>query len=314
MIYINSLSLLEKRIDYYGDPLRDFGLPHFLERFAFKNPKKLDHQQAVDGAASSAHKRYISFGARGKPVKSLTKANCTEDEMFIFNYLEHKRKQAELIEQTKKQQKVEVETKEAADDELKEGEVDDDEFESYLHDFFGKKLKKGADGEHDEEDLNFLQELGGELQTDKSKKKDKKKKQTDDDEMDDEWDDGAEDLDEDEEADELSIAGAEDQSDDETGSIDLEPMDDNDEDDDDAGDDDEGFIMGDDSDDSEAPDSPDDDDGDDEEDSPPKKKKSRKDVAMDERNFAQKLKHSDGAYELIIYKLFILIYVYLIRF
>ncbi|EDW18373.1 uncharacterized protein Dmoj_GI12122 [Drosophila mojavensis] len=284
--------LLEKRIDYYGDPLRDFGLPHFLERFAFKNPKKLDHQQAVDGAASVAHKRYTSFGARGKPVKSLTKATCTEDEMFIFNYLEHKRKQVELMEQTKKQKKVEkVESTEAADDELKEGEVDDDEFESYLDDFFGKKLKKGADGEQDEEELNFLQELGGELQTDKSKKKDKKKKQTEDDEMEDEWDDGAEDEDEEEEADELSDAGADDQSDDETGSIDLEPIDNDEDDDDDGDDDDEGLIMGDDSDDSEGPESPDDDD--DDEDSPPKKKKSRKDGAMDERNFAQKLKHSD---------------------
>lgn len=294
--------------------MRDFGLPHFLERFAFKNPKKLDHQQAVDGAASVAHKRYTSFGARGKPVKSLTKATCTEDEMFIFNYLEHKRKQVELMEQTKKQKKVEkVESTEAADDELKEGEVDDDEFESYLDDFFGKKLKKGADGEQDEEELNFLQELGGELQTDKSKKKDKKKKQTEDDEMDDEWDDGAEDEDEEEEADELSDAGADDQSDDETGSIDLEPIDNDEDDDDDGDDDDEGLIMGDDSDDSEGPESPDDDD--DDEDSPPKKKKSRKDGAMDERNFAQKLKHSDGAYELImIYNSFILIYVYLILF
>ncbi|XP_030570913.1 uncharacterized protein F23B12.7 isoform X2 [Drosophila novamexicana] len=281
--------LMEQRIDYYGDPLRDFGLPHFLERFAFKNPKKLDHQQAVEGAASAAHKRYTAFGARGKPVKSLTKTTCTEDEMFIFNYLEHKRKQAELMEQSKKQPKIEEKAPETVDDDLKEGEVDDDEFESYLDDFFGKKLKQGGDDDQDEEELNYLEELGGELQADKSKKKQKKKKQTEDDDMDDDWDDDAED----EDADDLSGAEADDQSDDETGSIDLEPLDDNDEDDDDDDDDDAGSIsMDDDSDASEAPDSPDEDE-DDDDDAPPKTKKLRKDATLNERNFAQKLKHSN---------------------
>ncbi|EDV96463.1 uncharacterized protein F23B12.7 [Drosophila grimshawi] len=282
--------LLEKRIDYYGDPLRDFALPHFLERFAFKNPKKLDHQQAVE----ASHRKYTSFGARGKPVKSLTKTTCTEDEMFIFNYLEHKRKQADLMEQTKKepQPKVEEETPEAADvDDLKEGEVDDDEFESYLDGFFGKKLKEGSDGEQDEDELNFLEELGGELQADKAKKKQKKKKQeTEGDDMEDIDDDWGNDDAEEEDADEQSDAEAEDQSDDETGSIDLQPLDEMEDDDDD--DDEEGAIpMGVDSDLSDAPESPDEDEDDDED--APKSKKSRKNAIMDERGFAQKLKHSN---------------------
>ncbi|XP_034481769.1 uncharacterized protein F23B12.7 [Drosophila innubila] len=278
--------MLEKRIDYYGDPLRDFGLPHFLERFAFKNPKKLEHQPMVEGVS---HKRYTSFGARGKPVRSLTKSNCTEDEMFIFNYLEQKRKHAESMEQqSKKQMKVEQETEEAAEDEdLKEGEVDDDEFENYLDNFFGKKLKDGDDAEQDEEELNYLQELGGELQADKSKKKQKKNKQTEDDDMEDmadDWDD-----DDDEDAGEMS--GGDEQSDDETGSIDLEPLDDNDDDDIDDDDDEAGSISmdGGDSDSSEAPESPDEDDDED----APKSKKSRKDSMLNERGFAQKLKHSN---------------------
>ncbi|ALC44861.1 CG7839, partial [Drosophila busckii] len=278
--------VLEKRIDYYGDPLRDFGLPHFLERFAFKNPKKLDNQQSAEGAASLPHKRYTAFGARGKPVKSLTKVNCTEDEMFIFNYLEQKRKQVELFEQSKKQPKVEAELpEEAADDDLKEGEVDDDEFEAYLDGYFGKKLKAGDDAE-DEDDINYLEELGGELQAEKQKKKQKKSKDADDDDdmedMDQDWDDDAEDA-------ELSDAEADEQSDDETGSIDLEKIENDDDDDDD---DDEGSIsMGDDSDDSEAPESPDDMSDDDED--APKVKKSRKEGVLDERNFAKKLKHSN---------------------
>ncbi|KAH8418194.1 hypothetical protein KR222_000146, partial [Zaprionus bogoriensis] len=304
--------LQEKRIDYYGDPLRDFGLPHFLERFAFKNPKQLQQQPAAEAAASaSAHKRYTSYGARGKPVKSLTKATCTEDEMFIFNYLEHKRRQAELVEQSKKQPKAEPEAAEGeGDDVLQEGEVDDDEFESYLDGFFGKKLKEGEDGA-DEDELNFLEELGGELQSEKAKKKQKKKKADDDDEdeddMADDWaDDGAEDDDDEE------LSGADEQSDDETGSVDLQPLDDDDEDDDD---DDAGSISmdGGDSDSSDAPESPDEDEQDDD---APKSKKSRKDTQLNERSFANKLKHSSGAYSTTyhIYYISIIIYIYIYSF
>ncbi|KAH8365586.1 hypothetical protein KR093_002259, partial [Drosophila rubida] len=289
--------LLEKRIDYYGDPLRDFGLPHFLERFAFKNPKKLEHQPAAEGAASVAHKRYTSFGARGKPVRSLTKLNCTEDELFIFNYLEQKRKQAELMEKSKKQPELEQEevAEEAADDDLKEGEVNDDEFENYLDNFFGKKGKQGADDAEDEDELNYLQELGGELQADKANKKQKNKKSVDDmDDMEDDWEDDAEDVDEDDdEEDEAEMSGGEDQSDDETGSIDLEPLDNIEDDDDDDDDDDEAgsiSLGGGESDSSEAPESPDDEEDDD---APPKSKKSRKDGMLNERGFAQKLKHSN---------------------
>ncbi|XP_017058987.1 uncharacterized protein F23B12.7 [Drosophila ficusphila] len=289
--------LQQSRIDYYGDPLRDFGLPHFLERFAFKNPKKLDAPQAAE-SATVAHKRYTAHGARGKPVRSLTKGNCTEDEMFIFNFLEHKRRQAEIVAENKKQKGVKKEDEEAGEDAdggeeyLKEGEVDDDEFEAYLDGYFGKKFKEGVDEEQDEEELNFLQELGGEMKKDKSKDKKKKKQaekaEDDMDDIDDDW--GDDDLGEDED-DEMEGAG-EDQSDDETGSIDLEPLDDDDDDDDVE----EGSISDgapDDSDSSDAPESPDEDE-DEDEDSPPRSKKSRKDSSemVGGRSFAKTLKQS----------------------
>ncbi|XP_016987610.1 uncharacterized protein F23B12.7 [Drosophila rhopaloa] len=292
--------LQQSRIDYYGDPLRDFGLPHFLERFAFKNPKKLEAPQAAE-SASVAHKRYMAHGARGRPVKSLTKTNCTEDEMFIFNFLEHKRRQAEIVNQNKKQKEVKKdetdngEDGEAGDEYLKEGEVDDDEFEAYLDGYFGKKFKEGVDEEQDEEELNFLQELGGEMQKEKSKDK-KKKKQADKaeedmDDIEDDW--GDDNLGDD---DEMDVDG---QSDDDTGSIDLEPLDDDDDDEGsvdleplDEDDDDEGSISDggrDDSDSSDGPESPDEDD-----DAPPRSKKSRKDPSdmVGGRTFAKTLKQS----------------------
>ncbi|KAH8303607.1 hypothetical protein KR018_006335 [Drosophila ironensis] len=275
--------LEQSRIDYYGDPLRDFGLPHFLERFAFKNPKKLE-QQAAENAAV-AHKRYMAHGGRGKPVKSLTKTNCTEDEMFIFNFLEHKRAQAEIVSRNKHQKglkKEDPEAEEAGEGEeyLKEGEVDDDEFEAYLDGYFGKKFKEGADAGEEQDELNFLEELGGEMQSEK--KKEKKKAGKSEEDMEDEDDDWGDDGLDEEDDDEMMGAG-EDQSDDETGSIDLEPLDD-----------DEGSISdGDTSDMPESPDEDDDDDEDDEdEDAPPKSKKSRKDAGLDGRSFAKTLKQS----------------------
>ncbi|XP_037933758.1 uncharacterized protein F23B12.7 [Teleopsis dalmanni] len=279
--------LNQKRIDYYGDPLRDFGLPHFLERFAFKNPKKLDKQKAE--TPTLAHKRYLAYGARGKPVKSLTKQNCAEEEMYIFNFLENKRKQAAHMKQKKTGEK----DGDDDDETLKGGDIDDDEFEDYLDGFFGKKAKAAAQAERaEEEELDFLKELGGEFKDEKKKKI--KKKKSDDDE-----DDGAADIDADwgddvAENDNDDLDGSDsDMSDDEDGSIDFDNDDDNDSMDDsnngsEAEDDiDEMSVSGDD----DIADNDDDDDDDDS--SPPKSKKSRKQLhAMNEKNFAKTLKHS----------------------
>ncbi len=37
------------------------------------------------------NKNYTASGSRGLPVKELTASNCTEDERFIFEYLQQKR-------------------------------------------------------------------------------------------------------------------------------------------------------------------------------------------------------------------------------
>ncbi|XP_039965258.1 uncharacterized protein F23B12.7 [Bactrocera tryoni] len=284
--------LNQKRIDYYGDPLRDFGLPHFLERFAFKNPKKLDNQK--DEAPVISHKRYVAFGTRGKPIKSLTKSNCTEDEMYIFNFLEQKRTQAASNKTKKKADDVENED----DDELlKEGEVGDDEFEEYLGSYFGKKAKAAADAEDaEEEELDFLKELGGELKSqDKSKKKKKGANKDDD-------DDAVEDIDADwgdDDIEETDFAGGSDVSDDEDGSINENY--DEDEDDDDGSislnDEDAPADL---SDEEEVDSMPEDmsgtedDDDDDSGFAASKGKKSQKrTLALNEKSFAKKLKHSD---------------------
>lgn len=115
----------------------DFSLTHFLDRFAFKNPKK-DENKPESIVATFHHKHYTPYGSRGKPVKQLSSANCTEDEKFIFEYLDAKRaRQAALGVNDKQSDRFES--------------VDDDEFDSYLDSLGGKKNKDGLDD--DEFDL-----------------------------------------------------------------------------------------------------------------------------------------------------------------
>jgi ribosome biogenesis protein MAK21 len=80
-------------IDYDGDPLNDFSLKHFLDRFVFRNPK-LNKRSA---AAKGSH----VFGRIHSSDKSLPAINSDEyinqpenkipvDEKFIYNYLKQR--------------------------------------------------------------------------------------------------------------------------------------------------------------------------------------------------------------------------------
>uniref|UniRef100_A0A1A9Z3C9 CCAAT-binding factor domain-containing protein n=1 Tax=Glossina pallidipes TaxID=7398 RepID=A0A1A9Z3C9_GLOPL len=188
-----------KRISYYGDPLNDFGLSHFLERFSFKNPKKINELKTENQVAHG--KDYLAKGSRGLPIKSLTKATCTEDEIYIFNFFEQKRQKAASKE-------IRPLDKEDDDDDLKTNEVDDDEFEEYLNGYFGKKVKKRESGE-EQQDLDFLKELGDDLQaeTKRGKKKKEKSNVDVDDANDVDW------TDDEEGADFIGIENSDDQND-----------------------------------------------------------------------------------------------------
>lgn len=76
----------DKNLTYYGDPLRDFSVATFLDRFSFKNPKDLTTKKE-DGATQKSliyKKNYVPQGSRGISVHNLTKQNCTEEERYIF--------------------------------------------------------------------------------------------------------------------------------------------------------------------------------------------------------------------------------------
>ncbi|XP_026481917.1 CCAAT/enhancer-binding protein zeta-like [Ctenocephalides felis] len=133
------------KIDYDGDPLVDFTCKRFLERFSFKNPKKVD---LLNKTVSKKLK--LSKGSRGRDVRLLNEFNVTEDERFIFEYLE---KQREMKNATRGFKDDESES----DDES----VDDDEFDDYLDKIAGA----------DKDDLNYMEELGNNLRNPKSKGK-----------------------------------------------------------------------------------------------------------------------------------------------
>lgn len=125
----------------------DFSLTHFLDRFAFKNPKKENEHKPESLVQSMHQKNYASYGSRGKSVKQLNASNVTEDEKFIFEYLNRKRERQAMHGLTDQQD-----------------EVDDDEFDAYLDSLGGKKKKKkGGDATEDDDDddeLDFFGNMG----------------------------------------------------------------------------------------------------------------------------------------------------------
>lgn len=165
--------LSDAHIKFYGDPLKDFSLTQFLERFAFKNPKKSEANKSESVVKTIHNKTYTPRGSRGLPVTQLTSTNCTEDERFIFDFLSKKREKRELFKGV-----------EAS------GDVDDDEFDAYLDSLGGKKKKKKGDEDGSDDEINFMGDFGEEF-NDAAKSSKKERKSGADDADDDDWDSDA---------------------------------------------------------------------------------------------------------------------------
>lgn len=113
------------------------------------------------------NKSYSSHGSRGQAVQRLTSANCTEDEKFIFAYLDQKRERKALFDQAG----------------LDGDDIDDDEFEAYLDGLGGKKSGKTEVDVDDDEEFDFLGDFN-----DGSTEKTTKGKKSKEDEGDADWD------------------------------------------------------------------------------------------------------------------------------
>ncbi|XP_038117747.1 CCAAT/enhancer-binding protein zeta isoform X2 [Culex quinquefasciatus] len=168
-------------LSYYGDPLRDFSLGHFLDRFAFKNPKKPKTEEGEGGEQVPKRKiigvaqrkgDYVPSGSRGLPVHALTKDHCTEDERYIFRFLEEKRERLREAKERSAAKKAASGDGDDVQDDVSDAEsLDDDEFDSYLD-----RLGVPGGGDDNAADLDNEVDFMNEFEHDLAKKREKKKK------------------------------------------------------------------------------------------------------------------------------------------
>lgn len=147
---------------YSGDPLQDFTLVRFLDRFVFRNPKQLKTKQ---NAALMPRQRLpgSSLPVNGEEFLSKDESQISVDEIFFYRFFK-KRQQEKQLRRPRRD----------GDDDSVE-DVDDDEFEKILDscegdsyftemeaddlDFAGnvksKKGKKGAEDSDDSDDSDM---------------------------------------------------------------------------------------------------------------------------------------------------------------
>ena len=76
-------------IKYPGDPLQDFALLRFLDRFVFKNPKQNIREEVKKHSKFSRKKTYMPSGIRSLRVNSASYLNEDDskipvDELFMY--------------------------------------------------------------------------------------------------------------------------------------------------------------------------------------------------------------------------------------
>ncbi|XP_029281106.1 CCAAT/enhancer-binding protein zeta [Cottoperca gobio] len=153
---------------YSGDPLQDFTLTRFLDRFVFRNPKQLKGKQNTDAAGLTPKQR--------APLSSLP-VNCEEflckeesqipvDEVFFHRFFKKR--------QQEKQLKIRRPRGDGDDDSVED--VDDEEFEKMLDSCEGDSYFTEM-----EDELDFA----GNVKTKKKKKKDVEESDSDGSDMDD---------------------------------------------------------------------------------------------------------------------------------
>lgn len=137
-----------ERVMYKGDPLQDFTMIRFLDKFSFKNPKAISEgeNQSVFGARkayTSASVRRIR--ANTKEYLKLSEKAIPEDEKYLHEFMKHK-----------EEQKVD----------------EDDDASSVNSEEFDEVISKMVTGKQ-EKDIDFMEEVGDLTEKKKQKKKGK---------------------------------------------------------------------------------------------------------------------------------------------
>lgn len=165
-----------KTINYSGDPLEDLTLIRFLDRYVFKNPKKLEEKKVTSNGPLAVRAKYTPKGIRAIPVDSQAYLNEKEeripvDELFLYRYLNKKHEIKSFVKKEK-----------GDDDDSDNDSVNSEEFNDLLD-----KLS-GDDKDFEEVELDFAGELGSMKKT-KKRANDKNDDDSDDEFGDDDDDD-----------------------------------------------------------------------------------------------------------------------------
>ncbi|KAK8385067.1 hypothetical protein O3P69_012099 [Scylla paramamosain] len=129
-------------VEYSGDPLQDFTLIRFLDRFVYRNPKKMASmgKDSAGGDVLGRRNQYVPQGVRGIAVNTeefsaLEPHQVPEDEVFFHRYFTQ-------FKAGVARKGVAGEAESDSDD-----SVDDDEFDTFL----GQADGSGGGGDVDEE-------------------------------------------------------------------------------------------------------------------------------------------------------------------
>ncbi|XP_061610516.1 CCAAT/enhancer-binding protein zeta [Phyllopteryx taeniolatus] len=114
--------LQEDFIQYSGDPLQDFTLMRFLDRFVFRNPKQTKGKQNTDTSVMQPKQRShgISLAVNSEEFLCKEETQISVDEIFFYRFFK------------KRQQERRLHRPKTDDDNESVEDVNDDEFEKIL--------------------------------------------------------------------------------------------------------------------------------------------------------------------------------------
>ncbi|XP_076874181.1 CCAAT/enhancer-binding protein zeta isoform X1 [Brachyhypopomus gauderio] len=159
-------------IEYTGDPLQDFTLVRFLDRFVFRNPKQIKGKQNTEATVMQPKQKQFMNNVRPLPVNCveyLTKeeSQIPVDEVFFYRFFKKREGENRRVRPNADNESVE--------------DVDDDEFDKMLDAFEGdsyftelkdddldfagnvkSKSMKGQQGEVSDSDLDDEDDLDDE--------------------------------------------------------------------------------------------------------------------------------------------------------
>ncbi|XP_034755237.1 CCAAT/enhancer-binding protein zeta isoform X2 [Etheostoma cragini] len=144
-------------IQYSGDPLQDFTLIRFLDRFVFRNPKQLKGKQNTDSAAlKPKHSSLVSIPVNCEEFLSKEESQVAVDEIFFHRFF-RKRQQEKQLKARRPRGDGDNDSVEDVDDEEFEKLLDSCEGDSYFTDMDIKDLDfagnvKSKKGKKDTED------------------------------------------------------------------------------------------------------------------------------------------------------------------